>query len=199
MITFASFVAPPEDLHALERARHYRGVDDDDDDDDGDMDLDLDDDDEFTSGSKLTCPGETLTSSHAFMRYAPSEHPASVQKISPYTAVTAPMSITTRSSPLSQAPSSASTSSSRSALRALGRRRPSSFFSRRSDRKEHRYNPEVGDLVVGRITEVSKRPSAPMDHHWFMATRGHWTAMAISILSYRLHYMTRFRSPFYVI
>lgn len=72
MITFASFAAPPDDLYGHGTATtHHPDVDD-----DADMDLDFDDE-EFASGSKLTGPGETLTSSHAFMRYvSPFTRPA---------------------------------------------------------------------------------------------------------------------------
>ncbi|THG99516.1 hypothetical protein EW026_g2842 [Hermanssonia centrifuga] len=35
----------------------------------GDTGVDFEDDDFEASGSKLTYPGETITSSHAFMRY----------------------------------------------------------------------------------------------------------------------------------
>ena len=83
-------------------ARHYEDMGD-----DADMDLDVDDDDGLASGSRLTCPGETLTSSHAFMRCAPSDDPAPAQTVSPSAAATAPTLTTTRSSPPSPAPSSA--------------------------------------------------------------------------------------------
>lgn len=65
MITFASFAAPPDDLYG----HGHRVAHPIDPADDRDMDIDFDDE-EFVSGSKLTVPGETLTSSHAFMRYA---------------------------------------------------------------------------------------------------------------------------------
>ena len=43
--------------------------------DENDMDIDVyeDDDDgeDFDSGTKLTCPGESITSSHAYMRCVP--------------------------------------------------------------------------------------------------------------------------------
>ena len=99
MIAFASFPPPPDDVHARDGVRHRREavVDDD---DEYDMELDFDDDD-FASGSKLTCPGETLTSSHAFMRYAPSEYPPlpPLQTGSPCSpvAATAPTLTTNRS------------------------------------------------------------------------------------------------------
>jgi hypothetical protein len=103
MISFASFAPPLDDAYVYEDARHLRATDD----DENNMDLDLDDD-EFASGSKLTCPGETLTSSHAFMRYAPSEIPTSDSRSAHFaTAAMAPTSTTTRSFPQSQAPSSA--------------------------------------------------------------------------------------------
>ena len=63
MITFASFAPPPDDLYGHGAiTTHHPEVED-----EADMDIDFDDE-EFASGSKLTCPGETLTSSHAFMR-----------------------------------------------------------------------------------------------------------------------------------
>ena len=61
MVTFASFVPPLDESYGHGGARYVP-------DDGDDMDMDLDDDD-FAAGSRLTCPGEPLTSSHAFMRY----------------------------------------------------------------------------------------------------------------------------------
>jgi len=58
MISFTSFPLKFEDPdHAS--TRHHPNVK-------GDL-MDLDD----FQGSKLTCPGESLTSSHAYMRYGP--------------------------------------------------------------------------------------------------------------------------------
>ena len=63
MISFTSFPPKFEDTdHA--NTRHHPNVK-------GDL-MDLDDFQKFESqGSKLTCPGESLTSSHAYMRYGP--------------------------------------------------------------------------------------------------------------------------------
>ena len=59
MITFASFQpAPSYDAYGS-YSKVRREVDEDD-------DMDVDDD---FSGGKLTCPGETIASSHAFMRF----------------------------------------------------------------------------------------------------------------------------------
>jgi exosome complex component RRP4 len=56
MITFASFPASSD--NTFDRTRHHP-----------DLDILMDDDDDFEAGgSKLTCPGEGLTSSSAFMR-----------------------------------------------------------------------------------------------------------------------------------
>ena len=62
MVTFASFAPPLDESYGHGGARYAP-----DDRDDMDMEIDFDDDD-FT-GNRLTCPGEPLTSSHAFMRY----------------------------------------------------------------------------------------------------------------------------------
>lgn len=66
MVTFASFPTSRTDgVYGYDRPRHPDSVDD----EDEYMHDDFQDED-FASGSKLTCPGEALTSSHAFMRYA---------------------------------------------------------------------------------------------------------------------------------
>ena len=66
MVTFASFPTPRTDsAHGYDRPRYSNTGED----DDNDMNEEFQDED-FASGSKLTCPGETITSSHAFMRYA---------------------------------------------------------------------------------------------------------------------------------
>lgn len=61
MVAFGSFATVPD---AYVRPDAYTGSDD-------DMELD---DDQYVAGSKLTYPGESLTSTHAFMRYAPFTH-----------------------------------------------------------------------------------------------------------------------------
>jgi hypothetical protein len=64
MITFTAF-PPPKDSFGYTPAKFV--------DDEDAMDVDFDDDEEdFDSGSKLTCPGEPITSSHAYMRFVPS-------------------------------------------------------------------------------------------------------------------------------
>ncbi|GJE92172.1 exosome complex exonuclease rrp4 [Phanerochaete sordida] len=118
MVSFASFAPPPDDYDAFEKTRHYHDVDAD---ADMDLGLDVDDDDEFASGSKLTCPGETLTSSHAFMR----GHGTYVDNDEVIASVAGTVE------------------------------RVNKLISVRAART--RYNPEVGDLVVGRITEVQPR------------------------------------------
>lgn len=60
MITFASFPTPPEH-NGYDSTRRYPDEDD-------DMDVDFEGDDLEMSGRRLTSPGESLTSSHAFMR-----------------------------------------------------------------------------------------------------------------------------------
>lgn len=60
MISFASFPAPAHYDSYDSHSKVRREIDEDD-----DMDLDYDDD---VTGGKLACPGETITSSHAFMR-----------------------------------------------------------------------------------------------------------------------------------
>ncbi len=59
MISFTSFPARNETLGNY--ARHY--------DDDDDMDVDLDEDHFAPGASKLTYPGEVLTSAQDYMRY----------------------------------------------------------------------------------------------------------------------------------
>lgn len=59
MITFASFPPPSQDNNDS-YSGHYRQ--------DGDMEIDLDSEFVEGSGKRLTYPGETLTSSQAFMR-----------------------------------------------------------------------------------------------------------------------------------
>ena len=60
MIIFTSF-PPPKDSFLGAPAKFIN--------DEDAMDVDFDDDEEdFDSGSKLACPGEPITSSHAYMR-----------------------------------------------------------------------------------------------------------------------------------
>lgn len=64
MVTFVSFPAAyGDDAYKNNGPKHPEYTDDDD-----EMAFDFEDDD-FTSGSKLTCPGEPIASSHAFMRF----------------------------------------------------------------------------------------------------------------------------------
>ncbi|KAG2014138.1 exosome complex exonuclease rrp4 [Coprinopsis cinerea AmutBmut pab1-1] len=110
MISFVSF---PERLDdAYRTTRSYQ-----DDEDDDKMDLDED----GLALSKLTCPGETLTSSHEYMR----GHGTYVENEEVIASVTGTIERVNR----------------------LVTVRPANC----------RYNPEVGDLVVGRITEVQPR------------------------------------------
>ncbi|KAJ7754563.1 exosome complex exonuclease rrp4 [Mycena metata] len=106
MISFASFPVQPEPT------RHFP--------DDEDA-MDLDDGDFEAGGSKITWPGETITSSQAYMRghgtYVESEQ------------VIASVAGTVE--------------------------RVNKLVTVRAIRTK--YNPEVGDLVVGRITEVQPR------------------------------------------
>ncbi|TFY72443.1 hypothetical protein EVG20_g552 [Dentipellis fragilis] len=114
MITFTSFpVAPDPYLARNDDAADYLP-------DSDYMDVDLEEESDAGS-SKLTCPGESITSSHAFMRghgtYVENEEVISsvaglIERVNKLVTV-----------------------------RAL----------------RTRYNPEVGDLVVGRITEVQPR------------------------------------------
>lgn len=60
MISFASF---PSTFEASTSTRHHPDVED-------DIGMDLDEDDFEENVQRLTVPGEPITSSHAFMRYA---------------------------------------------------------------------------------------------------------------------------------
>ncbi|TFK28642.1 exosome complex exonuclease rrp4 [Coprinopsis marcescibilis] len=111
MISFTSFPTQPED--AYRTVRRYN-----DDEDDAMMDLD---DENGPSSSKLTCPGETLTSSHDYMR----GHGTYVDNDEVIASVTGTIERVNR----------------------LVTVRP----------VNSRYNPEIGDLVVGRIAEVQPR------------------------------------------
>lgn len=62
MFTFASFpISKNEDPYNYDRSKHPEVEEED------YMNLDFDEED-FASGSKLTYPGEAITSAHAFMR-----------------------------------------------------------------------------------------------------------------------------------
>lgn len=113
MIAFASFPVAQETVTEYGTARHPPGVED---------DFDVDMNGEFEEGShRMTLPGETITSSHAFMRghgtYVDNEEVI------------------------------ASVAGTIERVNKLVTVRP----------VRSRYNPEVGDLVVGRITEVQPR------------------------------------------
>ncbi|KAF8629047.1 hypothetical protein AX15_003547 [Amanita polypyramis BW_CC] len=112
MISFSSFRAVPDSLKTYETTRHHPDVLD---------DMDLDESADELVDNRLTRPGETLTSSHAFMRghgtYIDSDE-----------VIASVAGIVERVNKLVT-------------VRAL----------------RTRYNPEIGDLVVGRITEVQPR------------------------------------------
>ncbi|KIJ65207.1 hypothetical protein HYDPIDRAFT_39831 [Hydnomerulius pinastri MD-312] len=109
MLSFVSF-SQPTDYAYHESTRHHPDVED----------L-MDVDDLKTGGSKLTCPGETITSSQAFMR----GHGTYVDREEVIASVAGTVE------------------------------RVNKLVTVRAIRT--RYNPEVGDLVVGRITEVQPR------------------------------------------
>ncbi|RXW16439.1 hypothetical protein EST38_g9416 [Candolleomyces aberdarensis] len=113
MIAFTSF--PPQADDAYRKTRHYKEQKDDE-----YMDLD---NDEFDGphAAKLTCPGESLTSSQDFMR----GHGTYVDNEEVIASVAGTVERVNRLVTVRAASS--------------------------------RYNPEVGDLVVGRITEVQPR------------------------------------------
>ena len=70
MIAFTSF-PKPKDSFSYASAKFLT-------EDENNMDTDVyedDDGEDFDSGTKLTCPGEPITSSHAYMRCAPSFSP----------------------------------------------------------------------------------------------------------------------------
>ncbi|KAJ7461798.1 exosome complex exonuclease rrp4, partial [Mycena galericulata] len=108
MISFASFPVQPD--RGFDIARHFP--------DDDSMDLD---DDLEVGGSKITWPGETITSSQAYMR----GHGTYVENEEVIASVAGTIE------------------------------RVNKLVTVRAIRL--RYNPEVGDLVVGRITEVQPR------------------------------------------
>ncbi|EKM82008.1 hypothetical protein AGABI1DRAFT_112186, partial [Agaricus bisporus var. burnettii JB137-S8] len=113
MITFAPFPAAPH-VGGYNQPHHPYNLSE-----DVEMDLDLDELD--GDGSNLTCPGESLTSSQAFMR----GHGTYVNDEEVIASVTGTIE------------------------------RVNKLVTVRAIRS--RYNPEVGDLVVGRITEVQPR------------------------------------------
>ncbi|PPQ69502.1 hypothetical protein CVT26_002848 [Gymnopilus dilepis] len=113
MISFASFPSKSHEI-TYEEARHHPNVKDD--------LMEFDDYEDFeSSGSRLTCPGETLTSSQAYMR----GHGTYVDNEEVIASVAGTIE------------------------------RVNKLVTVRAIRS--RYNPEVGDLVVGRITEVQPR------------------------------------------
>lgn len=63
MITFSSFPSTSEAYGSYTNTRHHPEVED-------DVGMDLDEDDFEENVQRLTVPGESITSSHAFMRYA---------------------------------------------------------------------------------------------------------------------------------
>ncbi|KAJ3536252.1 hypothetical protein NM688_g6864 [Phlebia brevispora] len=117
MFSFASFpVSRNEGAYEYGSTRHPEVEEEDED----YMDLDFEEED-LASGSKLTYPGESITSSHAFMR----GHGTYVENDEVIASVAGTIE------------------------------RVNKLISVRAVRT--RYNPEVGDLVVGRITEVQPR------------------------------------------
>ncbi|KAJ7634735.1 exosome complex exonuclease rrp4 [Roridomyces roridus] len=108
MISFASFPVQPE----LDTAKHFSAADD---------AMDLDDEDFEVGGSKVTWPGETITSSQTYMR----GHGTYVENEEVIASVAGTIE------------------------------RVNKLVTVRAIRTK--YNPEVGDLVVGRITEVQPR------------------------------------------
>ncbi|KAF8074713.1 exosome complex exonuclease rrp4 [Lyophyllum atratum] len=115
MITFTSFPLPADDTYNGSRQHHPDVADD------VLMDLDDDQDPFETGGSKLTYPGESLTSSQSYMR----GHGTYVDEEEVVASVAGTIE------------------------------RVNKLVTVRAIRT--RYNPEVGDLVVGRITEVQPR------------------------------------------
>jgi exosome complex component RRP4 len=112
MLSFTSFSSQPTDSTYHRSTRHHPDVED---------LMDVDDDDFSGSEPRLTCPGETITSSQAFMR----GHGTYVDKEDVIASVVGTVE------------------------------RVNKLVTVRAIRT--RYNPEVGDLVVGRITEVQPR------------------------------------------
>ncbi|KAH7885764.1 hypothetical protein F5I97DRAFT_1808858 [Phlebopus sp. FC_14] len=111
MLSFVSYQQPRSETF-YGSTRHHPDVED---------LMDVDDDDLETGGTRLTCPGETITSSQAFMR----GHGTYADKEDVIASVAGTIE------------------------------RVNKLVTVRAVRT--RYNPEVGDLVVGRITEVQPR------------------------------------------
>ncbi|EJF65945.1 exosome complex exonuclease rrp4 [Dichomitus squalens] len=114
MISFASFPSTSEAYGRYGNTRHHPDVED-------DVHMDLDEDDFEENVQRLTVPGESITSSHAFMR----GHGTYVDNDEVIASVAGTVE------------------------------RVNKLITVRAVRS--RYNPEVGDLVVGRITEVQPR------------------------------------------
>lgn len=91
MITFASFPATSEASGSYGATRHHPDVED-------DVHMDLDEDDFEEGVQRLTVPGESITSSHAFMRYVPSTREPQAGGLSERAEVTEPMLKMRRSS-----------------------------------------------------------------------------------------------------
>ena len=110
--------------------------------DEHDMDVDGYEDDEdgedFDSGMKLTCPGESITSSHAYMRCVLFCMP------SPWNCAQVQPKCSGHGTFIDQESVISSVAGTIERVNKL--------VSVRAIRT--RYNPEVGDLIVGRITEV---------------------------------------------
>jgi len=114
MIVISSFPALPQNDLRYPTTRHHPDVEE-------DMDIDIGNEDNELGSHRLTCPGEPLTSSQAFMR----GHGTYVDNDEVIASVAGTIE------------------------------RVNKLISVRAVRT--RYNPEVGDLVVGRITEVQPR------------------------------------------
>ncbi|KAL5536823.1 RRP4 [Sanghuangporus sanghuang] len=133
MITITSFPTESKDSDTYERTRHHPDVVD---------DVLMDEfDEEDSLDTRLTSPGVPLTSSHAFMR----GHGTYVDGDEVIASVAGTIERVNKLV----------------TVRAL-RSRDDSIVSTRLTKtfsavQTSRYNPEVGDLVVGRITEVAAR------------------------------------------
>jgi hypothetical protein len=140
MIAFASFGVRAQPHSAFE---------------DGDADVEME-----GGARRLAVPGEHITSAQAFMRCGEQKGTErEARRADVCAGATGRMWIGTRSSRASRAPSSASTSSSRCARCARGAYFRALAAQRMCDvGVSLRYSPEVGDLVVGRITEARPRP-----------------------------------------
>jgi exosome complex component RRP4 len=109
---------------------------------DEDMDIDAyeDDDDgeDFDSGTKLTCPGEPITSSHAYMRCVLFCMVEYWNRIEVQSKCSGHGTFVDQEAVISSVAGTIERVNKLVTVRAV----------------RTRYNPEVGDLVVGRITEV---------------------------------------------